>query len=138
MSFLHHMAVQRLCKNPFEDAEVAGITNYLDFGLQVHCRPFTHTSTLLQDEHALAAWLNSGSLWCLHGPSSPPRPACRGWSLTCMLCHGQIVSGLARGQRSARAGSTVSPTSMAEPDLNSIRLGAAWQARDILAICSYL
>ena len=36
MSFLHHMAVQRLCNNPFEEKEVVGITNYLDFGLQVH------------------------------------------------------------------------------------------------------
>ena len=35
MSFLHHMAVQRLCKNPLEDKEIVGITNYLDFGLQV-------------------------------------------------------------------------------------------------------
>ena len=35
MSFLHHMALQRLCRNPFEAGEVAGITNYLDVGLQV-------------------------------------------------------------------------------------------------------
>ncbi len=34
LSFLHHMAVQRLCKNPLEDEEVVGITNYLDIGLQ--------------------------------------------------------------------------------------------------------
>ena len=40
MSFLHHMAVQRLCKNPFEEKEVVGITNYLDFGLQV-CNVFS-------------------------------------------------------------------------------------------------
>ena len=39
MSFLHHMAVQRLCKNPFEEKEVVGITNYLDFGLQVQRFP---------------------------------------------------------------------------------------------------
>ena len=35
MSFLHHMALQRLCRNPFEKGEIAGITNYLDVGLQV-------------------------------------------------------------------------------------------------------
>ncbi len=35
MSFLHHMALQRLVRNPFEKSEVAGITNYLDIGLQV-------------------------------------------------------------------------------------------------------
>ena len=35
MSFLHHMALQRLCRNPFEKGEIAGITNYLDIGLQV-------------------------------------------------------------------------------------------------------
>lgn len=35
MSFLHHMALQRLCRNPFEKGQVAGITNYLDVGLQV-------------------------------------------------------------------------------------------------------
>jgi hypothetical protein len=35
MSFLHHMALQRRCQNPFEDSQVAGITNYLDIGLQV-------------------------------------------------------------------------------------------------------
>ena len=38
MSFLHHMAVQRLCKNPLEDEDVVGITNYIDIGLQVCAR----------------------------------------------------------------------------------------------------
>ena len=35
LSFMHHMAVQRLCKNPFEDEDVVGITNYVNIGLQV-------------------------------------------------------------------------------------------------------
>ena len=35
MSFLHHMALQRQCRNPFEKGDIAGITNYLDVGLQV-------------------------------------------------------------------------------------------------------
>ena len=34
LSFMHHMAVQRLCKNPFEDEDVVGITNYVNIGLQ--------------------------------------------------------------------------------------------------------
>ena len=34
VSFLHHMAVQRLCHNPFEEEGVMGIANYLDIGLQ--------------------------------------------------------------------------------------------------------
>ena len=35
VSFLHHMAVQRRCRNPLEDDRVVGIANYLDLGLQV-------------------------------------------------------------------------------------------------------
>ncbi|KAK9838327.1 hypothetical protein WJX81_004859 [Elliptochloris bilobata] len=35
LSFMHHMAVQRLCKNPFEDEQVVGVTNYINIGLQV-------------------------------------------------------------------------------------------------------
>ena len=35
VSFLYHMAVQRLCHNPLEDKSVVGIANYLDIGLQV-------------------------------------------------------------------------------------------------------
>ena len=62
MSFLHHMAVQRLCKNPFEDAEVAGITNYLDFGLQVHCHPRMQASPkYLPHERD---WLQAGCKAC--------------------------------------------------------------------------
>ena len=34
VSLLHHMAVQRLCHNPFEEEGVIGIANYLDIGLQ--------------------------------------------------------------------------------------------------------
>ena len=34
LSFMHHMAVQRLCKNPFEEENVVGITNYVNIGLQ--------------------------------------------------------------------------------------------------------
>ena len=34
LSFMHHMAAQRLCKNPFEDESVVGITNYINIGLQ--------------------------------------------------------------------------------------------------------
>ena len=39
MSFLHHMALQRQCRNPFEKGDIAGITNYLDVGLQVLPQP---------------------------------------------------------------------------------------------------
>ena len=39
MSFLHHMALQRQCRNPFEKGDIAGITNYLDVGLQVLPEP---------------------------------------------------------------------------------------------------
>ena len=46
MSFLHHMALQRLCRNPFEKGEVAGLTNYLDVGLQVPHAPCLLSHTL--------------------------------------------------------------------------------------------
>lgn len=36
LAFFYHLAVQRLVRNPLEDhRSVAGITNYVDFGLQV-------------------------------------------------------------------------------------------------------
>lgn len=35
LSFLHHMAVQRNVRNPFEKADVVGITNYIDIGFQM-------------------------------------------------------------------------------------------------------
>ena len=36
LAFFYHLAVQRLVRNPLEDHhKVAGITNYVDFGLQV-------------------------------------------------------------------------------------------------------
>lgn len=35
VSFLHHMAVQRNVRNPFENSDVVGITNYLDIALQM-------------------------------------------------------------------------------------------------------
>lgn len=35
LSLLYHMAAQRLVKNPLEEENIMGITNYLDLGLQV-------------------------------------------------------------------------------------------------------
>ncbi|PSC76152.1 solanesyl diphosphate synthase [Micractinium conductrix] len=35
ISFLHHMAVQRRVRNPFESSDVVGITNYLDVGFRM-------------------------------------------------------------------------------------------------------
>lgn len=35
VSFVQHMAVRRRVKNPFEDADVVGITNYIDLGLRL-------------------------------------------------------------------------------------------------------
>lgn len=35
LSFLHHMAVQRNIRNPFESSDVVGITNYIDIGFQM-------------------------------------------------------------------------------------------------------
>ena len=38
LSLLYHMASQRMVKNPLEEDNIVGITNYLDLGLQVsHC-----------------------------------------------------------------------------------------------------
>lgn len=34
-SFYQHLVVQRRVKNPFEDDQVVGITNYIDFGLEL-------------------------------------------------------------------------------------------------------
>ncbi len=40
LAFFYHLAVQRLVRNPLEDhRSVAGITNYVDFGLQVNITP---------------------------------------------------------------------------------------------------
>jgi hypothetical protein len=35
VSFIQHMAVRRRVKNPFEQADVVGITNYIDLGLRL-------------------------------------------------------------------------------------------------------
>lgn len=37
VAMLYHMAVQRQCKNPLEEDNIVGITNYLNLGLQVCC-----------------------------------------------------------------------------------------------------
>lgn len=37
-SFYQHMVVQRRVKNPFEDDQIVGITNYIDFGLELATR----------------------------------------------------------------------------------------------------
>jgi hypothetical protein len=49
MSFLHHQPVQRLSHNPFEDADVVGVTNYLDLGLQVTTDISSTTGTHAKD-----------------------------------------------------------------------------------------
>ena len=36
LSLLYHMAAQRDVKNPMEEDNIVGITNYLDLGLQVY------------------------------------------------------------------------------------------------------
>ncbi|XP_035830404.1 uncharacterized protein LOC110944617 isoform X1 [Helianthus annuus] len=38
VSFYQHVVVQRRVKNPLEDNEVVGITNYIDFGFEVQTR----------------------------------------------------------------------------------------------------
>lgn len=37
-SFYQHLVVQRRVKNPFEDDQIVGITNYIDFGLELATR----------------------------------------------------------------------------------------------------
>ncbi|XP_022740485.1 uncharacterized protein LOC111292383 isoform X2 [Durio zibethinus] len=37
-SFYQHVVVQRRVKNPFEESEVVGITNYIDFGFELQTR----------------------------------------------------------------------------------------------------
>lgn len=37
-SFYQHVVVQRKVKNPFEESEIIGITNYLDFGFELKTR----------------------------------------------------------------------------------------------------
>ncbi|GAB4849193.1 hypothetical protein Ancab_004003 [Ancistrocladus abbreviatus] len=37
-SFYQHVVVQRRVKNPFEDDEIVGITNYIDFGFELQTR----------------------------------------------------------------------------------------------------
>lgn len=58
MSILHHMAVQRRCWNPREDNDIVGITNYIDFGLQV-CSSYNDISVRKTTPYSSIAWL-----WC--------------------------------------------------------------------------
>lgn len=111
LSFLQHMAVQRLCKNPFEEEEVVGITNYLDIGLQVS---FSFASSLqLSDVLSFRAIIAFQSKHCLRAFE-----VCFTESMRL-----QVVTNLARGHKGVdTAGSAVR-----DPSTADLRLGAAWQ-----------
>lgn len=49
VSLLYHMAVQRLCRNPLEEDNVVGITNYMDLGLQVSSLLFAYCQSCLSN-----------------------------------------------------------------------------------------
>lgn len=106
LSFLHHMAVQRLCKNPLEDEEVVGITNYLDIGLQASAFSYNVsnnicTSSAEQYLHVCELVVNT---WCE-----------------------QVVTNIARKHNQV---DTSNIDSMAKDVSNAdanLRLGAAWQ-----------
>lgn len=51
LSLLYHMAAQRRVKNPLEEDNIVGITNYLDMGLQVCC-PLKFSNTLCVPCHS--------------------------------------------------------------------------------------
>lgn len=61
MALLYHMAVQRMCKNPLEEDDVVGITNYIDLGLQAW------TLAFLAESYDYEVWhlQNSADLWNL-------------------------------------------------------------------------
>ena len=50
IAFLQHMAVRRLCRNPFEDDSVAGITNYLDIGIRTRVQLFPQAGLSSSDD----------------------------------------------------------------------------------------
>ena len=79
VSYLHHMAVQRQCHNPLEDAQVVGIANYLDLGLQVSSCQFArcprviqcvrtlyNSYTLSENCHGMACLPEQQNTSCLH------------------------------------------------------------------------
>ncbi|RAL46889.1 hypothetical protein DM860_005168 [Cuscuta australis] len=58
-SFYQHVVVQRRVKNPLEENEVVGITNYIDFGFELHTRvDDKNTSNAIQDStfQVAASW----------------------------------------------------------------------------------
>ncbi|CAL4895004.1 unnamed protein product [Urochloa decumbens] len=73
-SFYQHLVVQRRVKNPFEDDQVVGITNYIDFGLELAARvdkdkPTADGSSLFQ----LAASWQANKNFLLKGKLGPAK-----------------------------------------------------------------
>ncbi|XP_062180899.1 uncharacterized protein LOC133885237 [Phragmites australis] len=73
-SFYQHLVVQRRVKNPFEDDQVVGITNYIDFGLELAARvdkdkPTENGNSLFQ----LAASWQANKNFLLKGKLSPSK-----------------------------------------------------------------
>ncbi|KAL6848885.1 hypothetical protein ACP4OV_021468 [Aristida adscensionis] len=73
-SFYQHLVVQRRVKNPFEDNQVVGITNYIDFGLELAAsvdknKPTENGNNLFQ----LAASWQANKNFLLKGKLGPSK-----------------------------------------------------------------
>ncbi|XP_074567600.1 uncharacterized protein LOC141824249 [Curcuma longa] len=58
-SFYQHLVVQRRVKNPFEESEIVGITNYIDFGFELRTRTNEVKSSSIGDSSSFqlaASW----------------------------------------------------------------------------------
>ncbi|TVU20210.1 hypothetical protein EJB05_36409 [Eragrostis curvula] len=70
-SFYQHLVVQRRVKNPFEDDEVVGITNYIDFGLELAARVDKDKKTESGNSFQLAASWQANKNFLFKGKLGP-------------------------------------------------------------------
>ncbi|KAJ0682092.1 hypothetical protein HanPI659440_Chr16g0643501 [Helianthus annuus] len=71
VSFYQHVVVQRRVKNPLEDNEVVGITNYIDFGFELQTRiDDENTSNDIHDStfRVAASWQANKNILTKAGP----------------------------------------------------------------------
>ncbi|KAG6511150.1 hypothetical protein ZIOFF_029205 [Zingiber officinale] len=72
-SFYQHLVVQRRVKNPFEESEIVGITNYIDFGFELRTRINEVKSSSIGDSSLfqLAASWQANKNFLLKGKLGP-------------------------------------------------------------------
>ncbi|GMI86811.1 outer membrane 47 [Hibiscus trionum] len=71
-SFYQHAVVQRRVKNPFEESEIVGITNYIDIGFELQTRmDDSETSNIPDSTFQLAASWQANKNFLLKGKLGP-------------------------------------------------------------------